>query len=95
MRKLAIAAACILAGSSQGHAGTGYGQLVFQNRTSVAGDMYYGETYGCYAQGGAECPSMVRPGRYSVHAKFRDNTLSGSTVIDVVEGQVSTFTVTE
>ena len=97
MRRMLIAGFIFLTSAipSGSTAGTGYGQLVFQNNTSVAGDMYYDQSYACYAQARMMCPSMVRPGRYTVYAKYRDNTVSTSAVIEVEEGKVSTYTVTE
>jgi hypothetical protein len=86
--------AALVSGSAS--AGTGYGQIAFINQTSKAGDLYHNDAYGCYAQAGMVCMTNVRPGIYTVEARYRDGEIvQGANPIEVVEGQVSNFTVTE
>ena len=89
-----VLAAALVSGSAT--AGTGYGQIAFINQTSKAGDLYHNDAYGCYAQAGMVCMTNVRPGIYVVEARYRDGEIvQGANPIEVVEGQVSNFTVTE
>ena len=93
MSAVALAAALV---SGSATAGTGYGQIAFINQTSKAGDLYHNDAYGCYAQAGMVCMTNVRPGIYVVEARYRDGEIvQGANPIEVVEGQVSNFTVTE
>lgn len=97
MRLVRMALALGLAALTLGaEGGTGYGQIAFINKTSVTGDLYYNDYFGCTAFGnGNVCVTQVRAGSYVVYAKFTDGTSSGASQLDVVEGQVSNFTVTE
>lgn len=90
----AVAIALLVLTSGPTVAGTGYGEVVFQNRTSWAGSLYYDENYACYAQGGLECHAMARLGRYRFTARY-SNALADCGMLDVYEGKITTCLVTE
>lgn len=95
-KPLAVGAITAALVSGPASAGTGYGQIAFINKTSKAGDLYHNDAYGCYAQAGMVCMTQVRPGIYTVEARYRDGEIvQGANPIEVVEGEVSNFTVTE
>jgi hypothetical protein len=90
----ASAIALIVLTAGPAAAVSGYGEVVFQNRTSEAGNLYYGENYACYAQAGLECHAMARPGRYQFIARY-SQAAADCGVLDVIEGEVTTCLVTE
>lgn len=91
---LALAAAAALAPAAA--TGQDYGQVAFQNNTSVTGHLYIDDGYGCGpVLMNLYCVTMVRAGVHTSYVKFDDGEVVSFGEIEVVKGEVFTLTVNE
>lgn len=73
----------------------GWGQISFENRTSVAADFYVDGGYGCRALSGLMCTVQARVGIHNLEIRTTDGRSAGQPGIEVVQGGVFTWTVSE
>ena len=73
-----------------------YGQVVFQNNTSVTGHLYVDDGYGCGpVLMNLYCATMVPAGVHTSYVKFDDGEVVTFEAYEVVAGEVFTLTVNE
>jgi hypothetical protein len=93
---LALIPLSLIAGAAAAIAqGTGYGQVTFDNQTSVTGDMYVDETYGCRALGGLMCTTHAAAGTHVAEFRFVDGGVVTTDPFYLQEGDSITIPVTE
>ena len=85
------------AGGGEGQRGAvDYGQVVFQNNTSVTGHLYVDDGYGCGpVLMNLYCTTMVPAGVHTSYVKFDDGEVVIFEPYEVVAGEVFTLTVNE
>jgi hypothetical protein len=77
-------------------AGSGYGTIMFENKTRFTLHMYVDGVLQCTSQGGGgTCNHMARPGIHVVQAYDNSGPVTGTGEVEVVEGRTVPFTVTE
>lgn len=89
---LAVALSAVLAGSASA---AGYAQVSFVNQTSVAGDLYVDQTYGCRALARLFCTTQVLAGVHTMEVRFTDGEVVAGPQVNIPDGQTFTFTVGE
>jgi hypothetical protein len=75
MRRLLLAVSIISIASGGAVAlaqGTGYGQIAFDNRTSVTADAYLDDSYACRALAGLSCTTHAQAGTHIAEFRFVD-----------------------
>lgn len=93
---LAISILSIAAGGAAALAqGTGYGQITFDNRTSITGDMYVDESYACRALAGLFCTTQAQAGTHVAQFRFVDGDVVTTDAFYLQEGDSITIPVTE
>ena len=91
---LTLAAAVALVPTMAG--AVDYGQVVFQNNTSVTGHLYVDDGYGCGpVLMNLYCATMVPAGVHTSYVKFDDGEVVTFEAYEVVAGEVFTLTVNE
>ena len=93
---LSISLLSIAAGSAAAWAqGTGYGEIVFDNRTSVTADMYLDDSYACRALAGLTCTTHAQAGSHVAQFRFVDGEVLTTDPFFLQEGESLTIPVTE
>ena len=98
MRRFLLAISMLSAASGGAVAlaqGTGYGQITFENRTSVTGDMYVDDTYGCRALAGLICTTHAQAGTHVAQFRFVDGEVVTTDPFYLHDGASITIPVTE
>lgn len=97
LRPIALTALAMAAALAAGTAAAqDYGQVVFQNNTSVTGHLYLDGGYGCGpVLMNLYCTTMARAGVHTSYVRFDDGELVDFGEIEVVAGEVFTLTVNE
>jgi len=73
-----------------------YGQVSFQNNTSVTGDLYVDDRYGCGpVQMNLYCVTQVQAGAHTAYVRFVDGEVVTFESFYVEAGKVFTLTVSE
>lgn len=80
--------------SSSVSAGSGYGQVNFQNNTNVTGDLYVDGNYGCGpVPMNLNCTTQIAAGAHTAYIKFADGQVVDFGEFALDEGQVQNLTV--
>lgn len=73
-----------------------YGQVAFQNNTSVTGHLYVDDGYGCGpVLMNLFCVTQVREGEHTAYVKFNDGEVVSFEAFYLEAGEVVTLTVNE
>ncbi len=76
------------------HAGTGYGQVSFQNNVNVTGHLYIDGNYGCGpVLMNLFCVTQVKEGNHTAYVKYDDGINVTFEPFYLEEGKVKTLTV--
>lgn len=90
---LALAAA-LLPGAASAQS-TGYGQVTFDNQTSVTGDMYVDDTYQCRALAHLFCTAQVEAGVHVAEFRFADGDAVTTPSFELEAGAAITIPIGE
>lgn len=90
-----LIAALVLATPAASRAQEGWGQISFENRTSVAADFYVDGAYGCRALSGLMCTVQARVGVHTLEIRTTDGRSTSQPGVEVAQGAVFTWTVSE
>ena len=73
---------------------TGYGQIAFDNRTSITADVYLDESYACRAHAGLTCTTHAQAGTHIAEFRFVDGDVVTTDPFYLQEGDSITVPVT-
>ena len=93
---LAISLLSVVSGGAVALAqGTGYGEIVFDNQTSVTGDMYVDGSYSCRALAGLTCSAHAQAGSHRAEFRFVDGDVFIADPFYLQDGASITIPVTQ